>query len=93
MLGGEPSELALRYQPARFGHAGVTEVGGIGENGGEDRPRVVMRSPRRQMGEAASETGPAVHIGEQIGNTDRWQVRVERGERAFCFVGRNRAQR
>lgn len=60
--GRQPSELALRHQPAGLGHAGVAEIGGIGKNGGEDRPRIVMRPPRRQMSEATSEAGPAIRI-------------------------------
>ena len=93
MPGGQPSELALRHQPARFGHAGVAGVGGIGENGGEDRARIVMRPSVCQMGEAAGEAGPAIHVGEQEGDPDRRLVRVERGEYAFRFVGCDRPQR
>lgn len=88
----QPAELALRHQSARLGHAGVTEIGRVGEDGRQDRTRIVVCPAGSQMREAAGEAGPAIDIGEQIGDPDRGQMRVEWRQCAFRFVGRDRTQ-
>ena len=91
--GGEPAELPLGDEVAGFRHSAVAEVGGIGEHSSQDRARVVRHAPVLEVREAGAEPGPAVHLGEQVGDADRGQLRVERGECGLGLVGRGSPER
>lgn len=77
MPGRKPTELTLGHQPASLGHAGMPEIGRIGENGREDRAGILVCPAGAQVREAAGESRPTVHIGQQVGDPDGGQVRIE----------------
>lgn len=61
-------ELAVGGDGAGVGHARQTKVGSLRQHGGEHDMVVTGQQAAVQMGEGRTETGPAVHLGEQVGD-------------------------
>ena len=93
MPGREPAELTLGHQPAGLGHAGVPEIGRVDEDRREDRAGILVCPAGAQVREAGGEPRPTFHLGQQVGDRDGGQVRIEGCQRALRLVGRDRAQR
>jgi len=77
-----PCNLPLADVGRGLGHALCAEIGGVRQDGGEDRGRVAHRVHRSKMREFAGEIRPAIHLGQKIGDVDVWQIAVQ-----FPFQG------
>jgi hypothetical protein len=49
-------------------HPGKPEVGGVGEQRGDQRDAMLGRRSRPQMTESIGKACPAVHFGEKLGD-------------------------
>jgi hypothetical protein len=74
---GGPDQLITGDALARRRHAGQPEVGGVGEDGGEQRIFVVAAFAGAQVGECGREAGRSADLVQQLGDADRGQHRVE----------------
>lgn len=91
--GRQPGQLPVAGEAARVRHAAQTEIGGICQHRGQDGARVVRRLACVEMGEGIGEAGPAVDLGEKVGDPDGGQASIKRRQRSFGLVGRDGLQR
>ena len=74
---GGPDQLITGDALARCRHAGQPEVGGVGQDGGEQRIFVVAAFAGAQVGECGGEAGRSTDLVQQLGDADMGQHRVE----------------
>jgi hypothetical protein len=88
-----PCQPTITGDRARLGHPGQSEIGGIGQHRGERHARVIGRQTRMEVGEGCAKPSPAIHFGQQRGDTHVGQHRVEPIGEIFSFLRRRRLQR
>jgi hypothetical protein len=72
-----PDQLITGDALARRRHAGQPEVGGVGQDGGEQRIFVAAAFAGAQVGECGREAGRSADLVQQLGDADTGQHRVE----------------
>ena len=79
-----PRQLCMAHAARRSRHALQSQVGGAGENRGEERGRIGVDAPGAQIGKRVEEPREGVHIPQQIGDPDARHQRIDRAVEAFA---------
>ena len=74
---GGPDQPSAGDAAAGGRHAAKTEIGRIGQQGGEKRAVIVATLARAHVGEGGHEAGRPVHIVQQFGDAHGWQQCVD----------------
>ena len=74
---GGPDQLVTRDALAGLGHAGEAQVGGIGEDGGQQRILIRAGLAGPQIGEGGQEAGAARRLVQEFGHSDAGHQGVE----------------
>ena len=83
----------MAHAARRSRHALQSQVGGAGENRGEERDRIGVDAPGAQIGKRVEEPREGVHIPQQIGDPDARHQRIDRAVEAFARRRRERVVR
>ena len=83
----------MAHAARRSRHALQSQVGGAGENRGEERGRIGVDAPGAQIGKRVEEPREGVHIPQQIGDPDARHQRIDRAVEAFARRRRERVVR
>ena len=71
-----PCDLPGRQIVGCSGHAGYAQIDPICQNRGKQCFLICRRSARAIVGEAIRKTGPGVHLRQQVGDLDLWQLPI-----------------
>lgn len=89
-----PEKLVAGHALARLGHARQAEIGGVGEDHGQECGLVVDRPVRAQIGEGGEEAGLARHLVKKVGDAHaRHQCVDALGQRRRVRRGRGTHRR
>ena len=80
---GDPQQPGMAESSSAASHAREAEIGGVGEHGRHQGPRVVRWRAGAQMDEAIGEARPAVDFGQELGDTQTRQHGVEAASDRF----------
>ena len=75
-------QMVVAEAARRVGHAGEAEIGAVGEDRRQQGRFVGCRVAGAQVGEAVGEAGPAVDVGQDLGDPHPRQQAVPAGRQA-----------